>query len=157
LKGETVSKNISELTKPYCPWLQPDFDLKECAKNRQREYVPLIRMPIDIMDRNANVLIKAGTFINPLEKGLVFNAYIVFINADDPVQRVLAKMLKSKAAIIVVKGDMQKLFKEGVFAYRADKALIENLNLECVPSVYTQKNNTFLINEYNPKELIGKK
>jgi len=137
-------------------YLKPDFDINNCNKNNRRILIPMVRIPINVLNKEKQVIIRAGTYVNPLRKGLVFSKYIVFINANDPVQASLAKMLQSEATIIVVKGNMQRLFKKNITAYKANKRLINNFGLKCVPSVYTQKKYNFIINEYNPKKLIRK-
>lgn len=151
--------NASKIKKSFYSsldrYLVPIYDVPICLKNRQRRYTPFLTIPVDIYDKDGKLLYKAGSTINPLEKGVSFYSYILFIDANDPIQRALAKMLRAKATIVVVKGDMKKLLSKGIYVYRADKNLIEGFDVECLPSVYTQKEDKFYINEYNPKTLIG--
>ena len=116
----------------------------------------MVRIPVNVLNKEKQLLVSAGTYVNPLKKGLVFTKYIVFINANDPAQASLARLLQGEATIIVVKGNMEKLFRNNITAYKANKRLINDFDLKCVPSVYTQKKYNFIINEYNPKKLIRK-
>lgn len=137
-------------------YLKPNFNIKTCSKNNKRILTPMVRIPIDVLNKQKQIIVKAGTYVNPLKAGLIFRKYIVFINADDPIQASLAKMLQGEATIIAVKGNMQKLFKNNIVAYKANRRLINDFNLKCVPSIYTQDKYNFIINEYEPKKLIRK-
>ena len=151
--------NVSKIKKSFYSslnrYLDPIYDVPTCTKNNQREYKPFLTIPIDIYDKDGKLLYKAGSTINPLKKGISFYSYILFIDASDPVQRALAKMLQNRATIVVVRGDMKRLLSKGIYVYRADKNLIEGFDLRCLPSVYTQRRQQFIINEYNPNNLIG--
>ena len=70
---------------------------------------------------------------------------------------VFKKQLENKLEIYVVKGDIFKLQNEVFFddiKVTRDKLEVKAFDLQCVPSIYTQKEYLFDISEYNPKDLI---
>jgi hypothetical protein len=72
-----------------------------------------------------------------------------FYMADDAHQLMLAVKYSKQADIFVVKGDMQNIFDYGIEAY-AFREKIEGkaFNINCLPTVFTQKDYTFVVNEY---------
>ena len=78
-----------------------------------------------------------------------FKTHQIFINADDVHQLMLGVKYSKQADIFVVKGDMQNIFDYGIEAY-AFREKIEGkaFNINCLPTVFTQKDYTFVVNEY---------
>jgi hypothetical protein len=85
---------------------------------------------------------------------------IIFIDANDELQVELAKIykenLKEKIRVLVAKGDYLKLSKDELFTnskIARESFELKAFNVQCLPSIYTQKNYSFFIQELNPKEL----
>jgi len=134
--------------------------LKKCSKSQQREYVPEIVISEDIiMPYNGEILFKKGQHYNILsENSINFQKYIILIDADDQTQIKLAKTYKNYADILVVNGNIKELLDIGINAMIArDKIEVRMLNVQCIPSVYTQQENKFIVNEYNPNDLLKEK
>lgn len=135
---------------------------ENCTMTKVREYEPIIKL-----DNNVKIpftgedAAKAGEYNILKEKNIFLPYNIMFIDADDELQVELAKVykmqLRNKIRILVAKGDYAKLTREPLFEY-AKVARETNeakaFNLKCLPSIYTQKENKFIINEYKPKDLI---
>jgi hypothetical protein len=133
-----------------------------CLTTRTREYEPVIKLENDLkLPYLDNVLEKKGIH-NILKENKMFIPYnIIFIDADDEIQIELAKLykkvLKEKIRILIVKGDYLKITQNSLFQnakVARDAFEIKAFNVQCLPSIYTQKEYKFIINEYNPKELI---
>lgn len=63
----------------------------------------------------------------------------------------------SKLEIYIAKGDILALPKERIFEdvkVAREGLELKAFNLECVPSIYTQKEYVFDIVEYSPKDLM---
>ena len=113
-------------------------------------------MTIPLYDNK--ILFKKGDKYNILkENNIAFRKYILFIDADDDLQLRLAVQLKNRADIYVAKGDITNLKQYGINA-KISRENVESkaLNLKCVPSIYAQQNNKFIINEYDIKKLVKK-
>jgi hypothetical protein len=163
-KWDKVDKN--EVTKALKSSVRNSFvissSIKECSKTLQKEYEPIIELKEDLVLPYTNEVINPKGTYNILEKFNILLPYnILFINADDELQVELAEFYKSqlghKIKIMVVKGDYLKftqnrLFKDAQIV--REELEIKAFNLQCIPSVYTQANNKFIIQEYNPKELL---
>ena len=128
-----------------------------CQKDNTREYDPTI-----ILDEDINIpfyadktLYKKGYKYNILkENNLAFMKYIIFINADDDLQLQLAAQLQNRADIYVAKGDISKLKKYNISG-KISRENVESkaFKLHCLPSIYAQQNNKFIVKEYDIKKL----
>lgn len=136
--------------------------LSTCEKTQQRIYEPTINLKKDIvLPFEDEVAHKKGTYNILKEQNLLIPYNVIFIDADDELQVELAGMykqqLKQKIRILVVKGDYLKFISNPLFEYAKvarDKFEVKAFNVQCLPSIYTQQEYRFVINEYNPKELL---
>lgn len=131
--------------------------LRTCDKSVQYDYIPTIILSEDIkIPYNQKILFKKGYSYNILkENNIFFNKYLIFIDANDDIQIKLAKKYKKYADIFVVKGNIKKLLEQDINAKLARERIeIKMLKIKCLPTILTQQEYKFIINEYNPKELI---
>ena len=122
-----------------------------CMENKNYIHNPSFEITEDVVIPYLNkTLFKKGYIYNPLkENNIKFKTHQIFINADDIHQLMLAVKYSKQADIFVVKGDMQNIFDYGIEAY-AFREKIEGkaFNINCLPTVFTQKDYTFVVNEY---------
>lgn len=133
-----------------------------CTVTTKREFEPIVKLEQDVTipftDENAA---KKGEHNILKERNIFFPYNILFIDADDELQVELARyykaQLQNQIRILVAKGNFSKFSKEPLFKY-AKVAREGNeakaFGLKCLPSLYTQKDFKFIINEYNPKDLL---
>lgn len=147
-----IEKNIK---KKYLSSFITRSPIPNCKKSEQRYYTPIKVLSKDvIMPISNKVIHKKGEFNILKENSIFFNKRLLFINADDPIQIALAKELKYGADIYVVNGDIHKLLVQGINANLVKSIFeLQNFNLQCTPSIYTQQDYQFVINQYNPKDL----
>lgn len=129
-----------------------ESDLKSCKKNNNWIYDPTKIIEQDIVIPYLNkVAYKKGYKYNPLkENNIQFQKYMFFIDADDMAQLVLAKKYNNVADIFVVKGDIKKLKDfnlEGMIFRKEIEG--KSFKINCLPTIYTQDNLLFKVNEYN--------
>lgn len=132
-------------------------NLKTCTKTQVREFEPIIKIEKDIKVPIANVVIQKKHDNNNIlkENNLYFPYYVVFIDADDKNQIELAKYLQNRALILVAKGNIKNLLLQDMEAKVARENIeLAALKVECLPSVYTQKDFKFIINEYIPDKIF---
>lgn len=131
--------------------LKLESNLEYCKENKQWEFDPTITIEDDIKIPYFNkVLYKKGYKYNPLvENKIQFGKYMIFIDADNDTHLALAKKYENKAEIFVVKGNVERLADVNIPAlvYR-DKIEGKSFKLNCLPTVYTQNNNIFKVNEF---------
>lgn len=128
-----------------------ESDLEGCKKNTQWTYDPTKTIEADIVLPYFNkVAYKKGYKYNPLkENNIQFKKYMFFINADDMMQVILASKYENQADIFVVKGDIKKLKDKNLQGMIFRKEIEgKSFKINCLPSVYTQDNNVFKVNEY---------
>jgi hypothetical protein len=159
-KENVIKDNLlNEITKAYEKSFSITSSLGTCNESLQREYIPNLTLSEDIILPYSNeVLFKKGYIYNILkENNIFFNKYLIFIDASDEVQVKLAKKYYKYADIFIVNGNTKELLLDGYNVYKArEKIEIKMLDIKCVPTVLTQQENIFLVNEYNPHDLIKK-
>lgn len=131
--------------------------LPTCEKTTQREYEPIITIDRDIEVPYMNAtLFKKGYKYNILkEQNITFPYYLAFINIEDQVQISLANQLKDSSYLMIAQGDIGPYIEDGQDIKIARKEFeIKSFNIKCLPSIVTQKDFKFIINEYNPEDLI---
>jgi hypothetical protein len=141
--------------------LKVNSNLSTCIKSQLREFEPIVNLDKDIIIPYSNETIARSGKYNILEKNNLFMPYnIIFIDANDELQVELAKIykenLKEKIRVLVAKGDYLKLSKDELFTnskIARESFELKAFNVQCLPSIYTQKNYSFFIQELNPKEL----
>jgi hypothetical protein len=137
-------------------------NFKTCSASKVREFKPTVLLNQDIMLPYTNKLLREkGTYNILSEFKIAFPYSVIFINADDELQVELAQLYKeeyaNKIQVMLIKGDYFKfvenpIFKDSKVARQDVEA--KAFDLQCVPSIYTQQGDMFLIQEYNPKELL---
>lgn len=146
----------NKLIKAQKDSLKVSSKLPTCGRTEQRIYQPIITIEQDIVVPIENkVLYKKGDKYNLLkEQNINFAYHIVFINSDDYIQMELANALNNKALVLVAKGDLSKFTDKGQDINIARESMeIKAFNIKCLPTVVTQKDDSFIINEYNPEDL----
>ena len=122
-----------------------------CMENKNYIHNPSFEITEDVVIPYLNkTLFKKGYIYNPLkENNIKFKTHQIFIFLFDVHQLMLAVKYSKQADIFVVKGDMQNIFDYGIEAY-AFREKIEGkaFNINCLPTVFTQKDYTFVVNEY---------
>ena len=133
--------------------------LPTCEKTRVRKFEPTIVFKDDLlMPYNNKVLFKKNQKVNILKHlDIVFPYHLLFADADDEVQVQLAYSLSGKAMTMFVNGDISSFVdkKDKIYVGRKDFE-VKSFNVECLPSIVTQQDGEFIINEYNPEDLIQK-
>lgn len=134
-------------------------DMGNCLVSKDKTFDPTITLkePIDLS--KYGVYIEAGTTFNPLEKGFI-SSYILFINANDPLQIQLAEQLSQSTSgnlmIIVSNGNMLKVQHLTNEIYKLDTPTINAFHLECVPTVFVQQDKQFFVREFALRKQYGK-
>ena len=128
------------------------------AKSSNVRYMdPTITVKEDIKAPNGQIIVKAGTKANPLEKGALTQK-MIFINSDDKEQVAYlddAIMLEAQPIIILVNGSpfelMDKLGKQIYF----DQAgfLAKRFGIKAVPTIVTQDGLRLKIQEIDLDEV----
>lgn len=126
-------------------------NLEECKENKNWIFNPTFEIDKDIVIPYFNkVAYKKGYKYNPLkENNIKFNKYMFFIDADNIEHIKLAKKYENLADIFVVKGNVANLNDYGIPAlvYR-ENIEGKSFKINCLPTVYTQDNEVFKVNEY---------
>jgi len=151
------TKIVAEAKESLAKQMHVERFVPVCGKSDKRIYEPLYTLEHDIVLPDGTVLYKKGYTFNVLarlkESGRGFSKYVVFVDADDPAQQAIAKYYKNGATVVAVAGNIRNLTKMGVYAFRADKNLVEHFGVRCAPSVYVQRGERFEITEIDPKDL----
>lgn len=160
---ENFKKDIflEELKKKYRASFYIKNDLEPCAESTQREFIPEVILEDDIsMPYTNEIIYKKGIAYNILKENNIFlNKYLIFIDANDKNQVSLAKAYSKYADIFIVNGDIKPILDDGIKAFVArEKLEAKAFDVKCLPSIYTQQEDSFIVNEYNPEDLKkGKK
>lgn len=158
--------NYTELEQNIKDNINKSFKIKSkiqsCIATKERTYEPLVEIKEDIRVPFSELKLKEkNSKYNILKENNLFIPFnIIFIDADDEVQvelaRVYKQQLKEKLEIYVVKGDLLSLSKYKAFEdvkVARDGLELKAFNVQCLPSIYTQKDYQFSIVEYNPNDL----
>ena len=158
--------NYTELEQNIKDNINKSFKIKSkiqsCIATKDRTYEPLVEIKEDIRVPFSELKLKEkNSKYNILKENNLFIPFnIIFIDADDEVQvelaRVYKQQLKEKLEIYVVKGDLLSLSKYKAFEdvkIARDGLELKAFNVQCLPSIYTQKDYQFSIVEYNPNDL----
>ena len=146
----------NKLVKAQKDSLKINSSLPTCMKTEQRTYEPIIILEQDIIVPIENkVLYKKGAKYNLLkEQNINFAYHILFINSDDPIQLELSAGLNKQALSLIAKGDISRFTEKGIEVNIArENQEIKAFNIRCLPTVVTQKEDSFIINEYKPDDL----
>lgn len=120
--------------------------IKHTNKARIFYFDPTYIQNEDIKDNLGNIIIEAGTKINPLEH-LSWGEPLIFIDGDDIDQVIRAKAKLGK--IILVKGSPLKLQEQHKIWFYFDQAgiLTEKFDIKQVPAIVTQEGLKLKISE----------
>lgn len=134
---------------------QPISKLKRTTQSRTWLFNPSIRIPYDLKNANGDVIIPAGTTINPLNT-LSLSETLLIYNADDPEQVRWAQrqnmLLKNNDKLILTGGSItsqMKLFKKAVF-FDQNGRLTARFQIKQVPAIVTQQGKRLKIQEVLP-------
>jgi hypothetical protein len=146
--------------------IQKSFVIKSniptCNFTKQRVFEPLVEITEDVKIPYTDIKLKEKhSKYNVLKENNIFIPFnIIFIDSNDELQVELARYYKyqlgNKLEIYLVKGDITSLKNENIFddiKVAREGLELKAFNLQCVPSIYTQKEYVFNIVEYNPKDL----
>lgn len=140
LLQEQAKKSLNEA-------MQVKSDIPSCDKNRTYTKTPAYTVEQDIYLPTGQLLYPKGYRFGVLSK-IQFPSKIVIINADDPKQIDLAREHKD-GIFLVAKGDIRTLQNalkiDSVF--KLDEAGNKSFEVMCLPTIFEQKNETFLVNE----------
>jgi len=156
------SGELDQLTQTFNQTIQQKMDRPTPVEGLRRTHElhtwlfdPSIKIPYDLKDRNGNVLLSAGSTINPLNTIRLSEA-LLFYNADDPDQVSWAikrdQDLKGNDKLILVGGsifDQIKRFHRPVYFDQNGK-LIAHFQIKQIPAIVTQQNDRLKIEEVLP-------
>jgi conjugal transfer pilus assembly protein TraW len=114
-------------------------DLPRNAQYHSRLFNPSIVLSEDIKDHNENVLIKAGSTVNPLDHTRLGND-LLFYDATDPQQLAWAEKQTANGTHILIKGSPLKLMEKWQQRIYFDQGgkLSKRFGLTGVPSKISQ-------------------
>lgn len=154
-KIDAHNKAISLKTEQQIENPKP-VDLKTASKTRTFYYDPAYIVKQDIRDLEGNLIVKAGTIINPFDS-ISLSKPLVFLDGDDEHQLTwLNKTLEEykELTIILTKGQPIKLsetLQEEVF-FDQQGLITTKLKIEHVPALVTQEDKRLKIEEVSLKE-----
>lgn len=134
-------------------------NLPECSETVSREYVPEITFSEElVIPYSREILFKKGEKVNILKHlNISFPYYLVFADADSLIQKKLVNALSQKSMIMFVNGDISDYIEKDQQIFIARKELeVKSFNIRCLPSIVAQNGEKFVVNEYNPNELVKK-
>lgn len=134
-------------------------NLPLCKETTSREYFPVVKFDEDlIIPYNNQIIFKKNETVNILKHlNINFQQYLLFADADEIIQKKLVSVLREKAMIMFANGDISPYVEREQQIYVARKEFeIKSFNIKCLPSIVAQNNDKFIINEYNPDDLIKK-
>jgi len=152
LKNEIIGSIESSLT--------IHNEISTCQQTIRKEIIPSITAEEDIIEPVTNrVIVKKGTTKNLFSDfGAVMTKHILFINADDEIQKRMALQFYKDVDIYVVKGNAYDLLKMNIPIKAVPyQKMIEILQLNCAPSFYTQNEEKIIVDEINVKDFLNPK
>ncbi len=159
LRNLQESGELNRLQTQFKTTIQQAMDRPQSVAHLQRTveahirlFDPSIRFPDDIKNANGQIVILAGTIINPLDT-VALSETLLFYNADDADQVQWAKrmdrLLKGHDKLILVGGSVaqqQTLFKKLVY-FDQNGLLTKRFQLTHVPALISQAGNRLKIEE----------
>lgn len=148
---ETFNQNIAhQLDRPKAV-----EGLRRTFQPKTRLFDPSIIFPTDIYNSKGNLVVAAGTKINPLDT-LSLSETLLFYNADDSDQvswaEKMDQMLNGNDKLILVNGSVtnqMKLFHKSVYFDQGGR-LTQRFGLQQVPAIISQQGNRLEIQEVSP-------
>ena len=132
-------------------------DMPECKETKQREFYPTIILKQDVVIPIANKrLFKKGDKVNLLEiQNISFPFHMLFIDYDNSVHISLSNALNRNTQILIVRGDISEYAMKNDIRVARKEYELKSFDIKCLPSLVTQSNNKFIINEYSVKDLTN--
>ena len=124
----------------------PVLALAKANKNRSWYYNPSFIQKTDIKDQAGNIIVKAGTSVNPLEK-VSWGELLIFIDGDDEQQVKWAKLQIGR--LVLTKGNPIELGQElnkQVF-FDQGGMLTTRFKIKAVPAIACQEGTLLKISE----------
>jgi conjugal transfer pilus assembly protein TraW len=122
----------------------PVAGLTTTSVARTWRWDPSIKVSTSIQDPNGEILIPAGTLVNPLER-VSLRQDLVFYNSDDPKQVQWAQTIdtqkKGEEKLILVQGSVSsqtKRFQKPVY-FDQEGRLTRRFHIQHVPAIVTQE------------------
>lgn len=134
-------------------------ELSSCLVTKDRMMNPSVVLDWDIDLSEYGVFIPKGTMFNPLREAL-YPGYILFIDASNKDHIFLAQQLQKQThgamITVVAKGNMMDARAISEEIYKHDRAVQNALKPNCLPSVYVQQGEEFLVREFALQKKDGK-
>ncbi|MBW6487547.1 hypothetical protein [Sulfurimonas sp.] len=133
--------------------------LPTCTESKKRFFTPTFIVPADIVLPNGKVIARAGEVMNTLDvmkkNNIVINKYMMFIDAEDPIQVQLSYRYKNQGFTYITNGSIEEYEKiTTTKAFKADFLTIGKFDAKCVPSIIIQDGNQMAVYEYKPDDLV---
>lgn len=121
-----------------------------CVKNRTYIKTPAYTLEENVYLPTGELLYAKGSNFNILSK-LQFQSKIIVLDTNDRRQIDLAKQDSGNSILLVANGDIRMLQKEtkNSSVYVLDETGRKSFDVMCLPTIFEQKNETFLVNEIN--------
>lgn len=139
-------------TKEYMVRPKPVVMVTKATENRSFTYDPSVVVPYDITDHLGNIIYRAGTRVNPLQK-MPLSKALLFFDGDDVEQchwvQQMDSQLKGKDKLILVKGDViaqQKVWQRVVY-FDQQGLITKRLDIQHAPAIVTQQDHHLFIRE----------
>ena len=144
---EAKARSIRSIENPI-----PVRGLGKSMSNRTYYFDPSIRAEEDIKDPSGQILVKAGTMLNPFDYASM-NEWLLFFDGSDPRQVALAERIGEKykwqLKPILVKGpplELSRKWKRQVF-FDQGGFLVRRIGIKNVPALVTQEGKEMRIDE----------
>ncbi len=153
LQEQAIRRSMGSMTN-----MQPVAGIVTATARSQRIIDPTVTYTQALTTDNGQIVIPAGTTINPLDV-MHLSKSLVFFDGRDPEQREAVHKLivryQTKVKAILVAGswlDMTKAWKTQVY-YDQHGTLTKRFGIRAVPSVIRQQGNQLVLDEMPAKEL----
>ena len=144
---EAKARSIRSIENPI-----PVRGLGKSMTNRTYYFDPSVKAEEDIKDPSGQVIVKAGTLVNPFDYASM-NQWLLFFDGSDPRQVALAETIGKKyqwnLKPILVKGpplEISRKWKRQVF-FDQGGYLVRKIGIQNVPALVTQEGKEMRIDE----------
>jgi len=130
----------------------PEIELPEVKSSRTYMVDPSVRTSRPVTDQEGNIMVPAGSLINPLERMIEFRPVII-IDGKRKKQVEWAKGITPslQPLVLITRGDVLELNKLlGVSVYPVPKALIDRFSIKRVPVILSQEGKQIKVEEVVP-------
>ncbi|MCZ6902717.1 MAG: type-F conjugative transfer system protein TraW [Rickettsia endosymbiont of Ixodes persulcatus] len=143
---EKIQEEFQNRAKQKISRPTPVLALVKANKNRSWYYDPSFIQKTDIKDQAGNIIVKAGTSVNPLEK-ISWGELLIFIDGDDEQQVKWAKLQIGR--LVLTKGNPIELGQElnkQIF-FDQGGVLTTRFKIKAIPAIIEQKGILLKISE----------